>query len=76
MLASPQIKTIKPPDKKPGISDGLSFLRRCGVKFQFIWQKLCYNFPWLGCFKSMLAYMIHPQNTKNPSCVGARCALW
>ena len=33
-------------------------------------------FPWPGCFKSMLAYVIHPQNTKNPSCVGARCALW
>ena len=36
MLASPQIKTIKPPDKKPGISDRLSFLCRCGVKFQFV----------------------------------------
>ena len=76
MLASPQIKTIKPPDKKPGISDRLSFLCQCNIKFQFIWQKLCYNIPWPGCFKSMLAYVIHPQNTKNPLCVGARCALW
>ena len=32
---------------------------------------------WPGCFKSMLDYVIfHPQNTKNPSCVGARCAFW
>ena len=43
MLASPQIKTVKPPDKKPGFSDRLSFLPRCSVKFQFVWQKLCYN---------------------------------
>ena len=43
MLASPQIKMIKPPDKKPGISDRLFFLCWCSVEFQFVWQKLCYN---------------------------------
>ena len=30
----------------------------------------------IGCFKSMLPYLIHPQNTENPSCVGTRCVLW
>ena len=43
MLASPQIETVKPPDKKPGFSDSLSFLPRHSVKFQFVWPKLCYN---------------------------------
>ena len=33
MLASPQIQTVKPPDKKPGISDKSSFMRRRNVKF-------------------------------------------
>ena len=32
-LDSPQIKTVKPPDKKPGISDRSSFLRRRRLKF-------------------------------------------
>ena len=41
----PQIKTVKPPDKKPSISDRYSFLRRRSVKFQFVWQKRCYNIP-------------------------------
>ena len=34
------------------------------------------TFPWPSCFKSMLNYMIHPQNAKIPSCVCARCASW
>ena len=41
----PQIKTVKPPDKKPSISDRYSFLRRRSVKFQFVWQKRSYNIP-------------------------------
>ena len=41
----PQIKTVKPPDKKPSISDRYSFLHRRSVKFQFVWQKQCYNIP-------------------------------
>ena len=69
MLTSLQIKTVKPPDKKPGISDRSSSLRRRRVKFQFVWQNCVTTFPCSGCFKSMLAYVIHPQNTKNPSCV-------
>ena len=36
MLASLLIKTVKSPDKKPGISDRSSFLRRRSVKFQFV----------------------------------------
>ena len=72
----PQIKTVKPPDKKPGISDRSSFLRRRSRRFQFVWPNCVTTFPWPGCFKSMLAYVIHPQNTKNPSCVCSRCALW
>ena len=45
MLGSPQIKTVKLPDKKPGISDRLSLLRRRSGKIQFVWQKLCYSIP-------------------------------
>jgi len=41
----PQIKTVKPRDKKPRISDRYSFLRRRSVEFQFVWQKRCYNIP-------------------------------
>ena len=48
MLASPQIKTVKPADKKPDISDRSSFLRRRSVKFQFVWQKLSYNITLAG----------------------------
>ena len=33
MLASQQIKTVKPPDKKPGISDRLSFCVGVALKF-------------------------------------------
>ena len=47
--ASPRIKTVKPHDKKPGTcSDRSSFLLRCVVKFQFVWQKLCYNISLAG----------------------------
>ena len=40
MLASPQIQTVKLPDKKPGISDKSSTMRRRSVKFQLVWQML------------------------------------
>ena len=75
MLVSPQIKTVKPPDKKPCISDGSSFLRRRSVNDSF-GRNCVTTFPWPGCFKSMLTYVNHPQNTKNPSCVCSRSALW
>ena len=46
------------------------------LKFSSFGRNCVATFPWPDCFKSMLAYVIHPQNTKNPSCVGARCSLW
>ena len=74
MLASPQIQTVKPADKKSGISDKSSFMRRRSVKFQFVWQNCVTTFPWPGCFKSMLACLFHPQNTKNPfMCLALYC---
>ena len=48
MLASPQIKTVKPLYKKGGISDRPSFLYRRNVKFQLVCQKLCFNIPLAG----------------------------
>ena len=77
MLGAPRLKRFNLPIKKPGISDRSSLLRRRSIKFQFAWQKRCYNIPLaeLLQFKSMLAYVIFPQNAKIPSCV-AQCALW
>ena len=46
MLVSPQIKTVKPPGKKPGISDKSSFLRRRSVNDSF--GRNCYNIPLAG----------------------------
>ena len=63
MLVSAQIKTVKPPDKKPGISDSSSFLPRRSVDDSF-GRNCVTTFPCPGCFKSMLVYVIHPQNTK------------
>ena len=49
MLASPRIKTVKPLDKKPGTCfDRSSFFHGRVVKFQFVWQKLCYNISLAG----------------------------
>ena len=49
MLASPQITTVKSPNKKPGISgQQVVFLHQHIVKLQFVWQKLCYNIPLAG----------------------------
>ena len=75
MLAWPQILTGNLPIKRQAFPKG-RFLRWRSCKFQFVWQNDCITtFPWPGCFKTMLAYVIHPQNTKNSSCVGARCAF-
>ena len=52
----PQIKTVKPPDKKPSISDRYSFLRRRSVKFQFVLQKRYYNIPLAELLQSMLTH--------------------
>ena len=48
-----------------GVTLNLNSFRRNGVT----------TFLWPGCFKSILAFVIQPQNAKNPSCVGARCAF-
>ena len=75
MLASPQIKTVKPPDKKPGISDRSSFLRRRSVKFQFVWQKRCYNINPAGLLQKHVGLRdSSAKNAKIPFCVCARCA--
>ena len=76
MLTSPQIKMVKLLNKKPGISDRLSFCVGIALNFNWFERNGVTTFPWPGCFKSMLAYMIHAQNTKNPSCLWPRCALW
>ena len=67
--------------------DAFSFFPSSPARFSFFFY-YCYFYrdiqreprrrrEWPGCFKSMLAYVIfHPKNTKNPSCVGTRCALW
>ena len=57
-LASPRIKTVKPPDKKPGTcSDRSSFLHRCVVKFQFVWQKLCCNISLAGLLQKYVGLL-------------------
>ena len=47
------VKTVKLHDKKPGISDRSSFLRRRKVKFQFVWQKRCYDINAYHCMKQI-----------------------
>ena len=76
MLASPQIKTVKPPYKKPSISERSSFLHWCSVKIQFVWQKLSYHILLVRLLQRHVGLVIHPKNTKNPLCVCTRCSLW
>ena len=64
MLASPQINTVKPPDKKPGISDRSSLLRRRSVKIQFVWQKLCYSIPLAGLLQTHIGLRDSSANAK------------
>ena len=76
MLAWPQTKTVKRPDKKPGISDRSFFCVGEVLNFNSSGRNCATTFPQPGCVKSMLAYMIHPQNTENHSFVSARCTFW
>ena len=63
MLVSPRIKTVKPPDKKPGTcSDRSSFLHRRIVKFQFVWQKQCYNIPLAGLLQKLVGLLSRQSN--------------
>ena len=76
MLFSPQIKTVKPPYKKPGISDRESFLHRRSVKFHFVWQKRCHNIPLAGLLQKHVGLRDLSAKCQISLCVGVRCALW
>ena len=78
MLGSPQIKTVKLPDKNKSQAflTGRLFCVGVALKFNSFGRNCVTAFPWPTCFKSILAYVIHPQNAKNPSCVYARYAVW
>ena len=64
MLTSPQIKMVKLLHKKPGISDRSSFRIGVVLNFNRFERNGVTTFPWPGCFKSMLAYVIHAQIPK------------
>ena len=75
MLASPQIKTANLPIKREAFLTGRLFCIGVPLNFNSFARNCVSTFPWPGCFKSMLAYLIYPQNTKNPSCVCAKMYL-
>ena len=77
MLTSPQFKTVKPPNKKPGsCSDRSSFLRRCTVKFQFVWQKLFYNIPLAGLLQKHVGLLdSSAKYQKSSVCLRKMCLL-
>ena len=71
----PQIKTVKLPDKKPGISDRSSFLRRRSVKFLVrLAESVLQNSPGRAASKATWLHYSSSGYTKNCSCVCARCA--
>ena len=55
---------------------GFEFCVGVALNFSSFGRNCVTTFLRPGFFKSMLAYVIHPQNTKNPSCVGSGCSLW
>ena len=57
MLASTQIKMVKPQDKFKArhFWHGSSFLHLCSVNFNSSGRNCITTFLWLGCFKRMLA---------------------
>ena len=67
MLASPLIKIIKPPDKKPGISDRSSFLGQRSVELQ---HSPC----WAASKACWLMWFIH-KIPKNPLCLLKMCLI-
>ena len=77
MLTSPQFKTVKPPNKKPGsCSARSSFLHRCTVKFQFVWQKLCYNIPLAGLLQKHVGLLdSSAKYQKSSVCLRKMCLL-
>ena len=76
MLASPQIRMVKSPNKKPGISDRSSFLHQRSVKFQFVWQKLCYSIPLARLFQKFIG--LGHSSAKHPKsfmCLRKMCPM-
>ena len=73
--SSPQIKIVKPPDKRPGISDRSSFLLRRSVKFLVrLAETVLQNSPGRAASKATWLHYSSSEYTKNCSCVCARCA--
>ena len=76
MLTSLQIKTVKPPNKKPCISDRPSFLHQRSVKFQSVWQKLRYNIPLAGLLQKHVGLHVSPAKyQKSFVCLRKMCRL-
>ena len=48
------------------VPTGRLFCIGVSLNFNSFGRNSVTTFRWPGCFKSMLAYLIHPQNTKNP----------
>ena len=63
------------PRKSQAFLTGHFFCVGVALNFSSLGRNCVTTFPWLGCFRRLLAYVIHSQNTKNPSCVGARCSF-
>ena len=64
MLASPHTKTVKPPDKSHAFLTGRLFCVGVALNFNRFERNGVATFPWPGCLKSMLAYVIHAQIPK------------
>ena len=75
MLASQQINTVKPPDKKPGISEGHLFCVGVALKFNSFGRN-CYSIPLAGLLQKHIGLRDSSAKCKNPWCVCARYALW
>ena len=54
MLASPQTKMVKPPDKSHAFLTGRLFCVGVALNFNSFGRNCVTTFPWLGYFKSML----------------------
>ena len=76
MLTSPQTRTIKLTIKSQAFLTGRLFCIGLALNFDSFGRNCVTTFPQPGCFESMLAYMIYPQNAKNHFCVCTRCTLW
>ena len=75
MLASSQIKVVKPPDKKPYISDMGRLSLSLNFNFNFFGRNCVTTFSWLGCFKSMIAYVYWWQAQSSFPCRSATYML-